>query len=84
MAGLGAIGLGFVWGWLMGSVGGRVRRPLPTGLALGSATLLLTAEVLVLAHSRAVWLFLGGAGLALLLHLGWRRELSDHFGRPRD
>jgi hypothetical protein len=38
--------------------------------------------VFVLVDWQAVALFLGAAGLALLLHLGWRRELRGRFGSP--
>jgi hypothetical protein len=80
---LGSASTGLGWGWLMGSLGGRVHRPLLDGLALSAATLLLAIEVFVLVDWRALALFLGAAGLALLLHLGWRRELRDRFEPPR-
>lgn len=79
---LGSAGTGLVWGWLMGRLGGRVRQPLRDGLALGAATLFLAGEVLVLVDWQALALFLGATGLALLVHLGWRRELRDRFGPP--
>jgi membrane protein implicated in regulation of membrane protease activity len=79
---LGSIGLGLVWGWLMGSLSSRGRRLLRNGLALSTATFIFAIEVFLLAGWRAVALFLGAAASALLLHVLWRRELRRRFGPP--
>jgi NhaP-type Na+/H+ or K+/H+ antiporter len=75
---LGGIGLGLVWGWLLGSLEGRVSRPLRSVLFLSIATLLLGVEVLVFADVSKVLLFLGSATLSLLLRIGWQHELRRH------
>ncbi len=72
--------MGLVWGWLLGSLGGRVRRPQVVGWSASSATLLSAAVVQMFGGWPGVWLFLGATALALLLHLGWRRELRDRYG----
>jgi hypothetical protein len=80
---LGSIGLGLVWGWLIGSLQEQVRKPGWTILAVGGATLGLATEVLLLAGGVMVVLFMAATGLALLLHLGWRQDLHDRFIGPK-
>lgn len=77
---LGSVGIGLVWGWLLGNLEGRVRRPLVVGWSTSLATLLLATLVLMFTDRRALWLFLGAAALSLLLHLAWRQELRRRFG----
>lgn len=79
---VGGVGLGLMWGWLIGIVGNRPRRPLLAGLALTGATLLLALEVLLLTQWIVLALFLGATGLAWVLHILWRRELLRRFGPP--
>lgn len=80
---LGSVGIGLVWGWLLGSLGGRVRRPQLVGWSASAATLLVAVVVRWFADGRALWLFVGAAALSLLLHLGWRQELRRRFGASR-
>lgn len=77
---LGSVGLGLVWGWLLGSLGGRVRRPLLVGWSTSLATLLVATLVLMITDRRELWFFLGATALSLLLHLAWRQELRRRFG----
>ena len=79
---LGSAGLGLVWGWLNGSIGRRVRHSPRTALMLGAATLLLGAEVLLLAGWRALLVYLAATALAVLCHLRWRRGLAARFRPP--
>lgn len=79
---LGSMGLGLVWGWLMGGLSGRGGRLLLNGLALSTATLVFAIEVFLLAGWRALAPFLGAAAFALLLHVLWRRDLRKRFGLP--
>lgn len=76
---LGNIGLGLVWGWLIGRLEDSVHRVLSSVLAVGISTLLLAAEIYLFSSWRGAFLFLGAVGLAWLLHLGWRRELRQRF-----
>lgn len=80
---LGTIGLGLVWGWLIGNLQEQVRKPWRTVLTVGGATLTFAAEVLLLASEVMVVLFIAAAGLALLLHLGWRQDLHNRFVGPK-
>ncbi len=80
---VGSGGLGLAWGWLLGIFVGSVRKPVRTALALGAATTLAAAELTVFADRQALLLFLGGAALTLLLHLGWRYELRHRFSKYR-
>lgn len=75
MAYLGSIGLGLVWGWLIGFLEGRILRPGVVIVASTISTLVLTVEVYWLAGLRATPFFLIGAGVVLFLHSQWRREL---------
>jgi len=79
---VGSMGLGLVWGWLMGSLSGRGGRLLRNGLALSAATLAFAAEVILLAGWQAVAFFLGATALALLSCVLWRRDLRRRFGLP--
>ena len=80
---LGSIGLGFVWGWLVGSLRGQLHRLWQTSLAVMVATLILATEVTLLTNWRMVppFLFLGTTSFSLLLHLTWRRQLRHRFDR---
>ena len=75
---MGSIGVGLVWGWLMGSCGPRIYRLIAT--AFSTATILLTFLVFELVNWRSVIAFLCATGLALLLNLVWRRELRERYG----
>lgn len=75
IAALGSVGLGLVWGWLLGMLGGRRPRPMRNGLILGIASLLPAAQLLLLVNWRALALFGGAVAVAFLLHLGWLRRL---------
>ena len=71
---LGSVGLGLVWGWLLGVL---TRRKGFRGinLTLIPAMLGQMGEILVLANGRALALFIGATVLALLLYLAWQQEL---------
>lgn len=77
---IGSIGMGLVWGWLLGSLGGRVWRPQLVGWSTSLATALVAFVVLMFADRRGLWFFLGATALSLLLHLAWRQELRRRFG----
>lgn len=77
---LGSTGVGFVWGWLMAGVFGSGRKPRLNLLLLSLATALILAEVSWLAGWRSAAFVLGAAGVAFMLHLGWRRQLCNRFG----
>jgi peptidoglycan/LPS O-acetylase OafA/YrhL len=84
IATLGSIGLGLVWGWMLGMLGGRHRAsdrrwPVRNVLILGAASLLLAAQVFLLANWQALALFGGAAAVALLFHLGWLRHLRARY-----
>lgn len=77
---LGSIGIGMVWGWLLGSLEGRVRQHQLVGWATSLATLLASTVVFLFTDKRGLWFFLGATALSLLLHLAWRQELRRRFG----
>jgi hypothetical protein len=80
IATLGSIGLGLVWGWLMGGLSGQSGRLQRNGLALSAATLAFAVEVFLLASWQAVAFFLGATVFALVSHVLWRRDLRRRFG----
>jgi hypothetical protein len=75
---LGNIGIGLVWGWLLGSLYGRVRWPLPTGLAAAASTLLLGLPVLWFTDWRGVIVCAASILCAALAHVLWRRAIRSH------
>ena len=77
---LGSVGIGMVWGWLLGSFAGRVRHPFRTGIAAGLATAAVAGGCFLLAGSRPLPLLLGATALAALLHAGWRQQLARRVG----
>lgn len=78
---LGSIGVGLVWGWLLGGVGDTVRGSLRNVLPVLVATSLLLLQVYWLASWSGIESSFGALVLALLLHLGWRRALRQRFGQ---
>ena len=67
-------------GWLIGSLGGHIHRPLRAVLAVSLVTLLFAAEVLLLARWLGLIFFLVTTILTFLVHLGWLHILRDRFG----
>lgn len=80
---LGCTGIGLIWGWWIGNLSGRIIRPKLDGLVLGIASLLLAIEVCVLVGLWALVFFWSAGGLALFIHLEWRKKLINRFGPPR-
>jgi len=79
---LGGAGVGLVWGWSMGRLIGLARRTSLNGLVPGVGTILLSIQTYLLADWQPLVLFLGAAGLALLIHLEWLRRLRARCGPP--
>jgi hypothetical protein len=77
---IGSAGIGFLWGWMIGNLIIRVRRPLFDRVVISGATLSMATEVLVMVNGWALAFFLSTTSIAALLHLGWRRELYKRFG----
>jgi uncharacterized membrane protein YeiH len=78
---LGNVGLGLVWGWLIGSASrGTHQRPVWTSVVLSGATLLFCLASFLFSGWRAVIALLVAAGLALFVHLLWQRTIHDRFG----
>ena len=71
----GSIGLGLVWGWLLGKFDSRIARPGVVGLSLAGATAAWTGELFWLAGLVAVPYFLCGALVTVFLHTQCRKEL---------
>jgi len=78
---LGSVGVGLVWGWLLGGLGDTAQRRFSNVLSVFVATLLLGTEVYLFASWTGAGLFLGALSLALLLHLGWRCSLRQRFNQ---
>ena len=78
---LGSIGVGLVWGWLLGGIGDTARGSLGNVLSVLIATSLLLLEVYWLSSWSGTGISLGALVLSLLLHLGWRRSLRQRFGQ---
>jgi hypothetical protein len=73
---VGAIGLGLVWGWLLILVAGRCRASAAVICKLGFAITVAGAEVFWMAGRQGCAFFIASTAVALMLHLGWRRELT--------
>lgn len=74
---LGNIGVGLVWGWLIGMFErGPHNRTFVNRLVLGASLLLATSGAFLLSGWLAVALLPGAAGLALLTHHIWQRSFQ--------
>ena len=77
---LGSLGVGAVWGWLLGMLSWPALRWVRRLLAVAAATALVGGLVFLLAGWLELCLFLACAGLALASHVMWRRVLFLRFG----
>lgn len=77
IAPIGSFGLGSAWGWLTFLLARGARRVVLTSSVLAGATLLLAAEVFILAGRVSTLTFVLGAALAFLIHLGWNKQLRS-------
>ncbi len=72
---IGSIGIGLVWGWLVGTLEGRVKRSLRGTIGAAASTLAVAVTIYGFEAWRGLAGFLIAAGVALLVHLSWRRSL---------
>lgn len=72
---MGSIGIGLVWGWLIGGLEGRTNQVWPTVFAVFGATLAFCLIVFRYASWAGVAFFLGATVLAFLLHSALNNEL---------
>lgn len=77
---LGALGLGLVWGWLLGLLSAHAANWLRTGVVLGAATIALAVEVLWLTEWKAAAILVIAILLAFLLYFTLRHGLSERYG----
>jgi hypothetical protein len=80
---LGSIGLGLVWGFLLGKFDSGILRPQLVAGVLLAATTVVTAEVFWLAGLRATPYFLLATLTALFVHAQWRRGQTDRHLQSR-
>jgi hypothetical protein len=71
----GSVGIGLVWGWLIGSLTGRTYRPVRTFLSIFLVTSAIAAQVMLFLDWIRLLLFLGAALFALFIHIEWRSTL---------
>ena len=71
---LGSIGIGLVWGWLIGELLGHGQKSFSNIVWVGLATSLAAIEILWLAR-RGFFGFLVATGMSLVINMCWRRHL---------
>ena len=76
----GSIGIGMVWGWLIGNLEGRIHQPQRTIPVIIVATFPIFVEVFLLEDARAVVVLGGAITFTLLIHVFWRRQLRRRYG----
>jgi hypothetical protein len=76
---IGSFAIGMVWGWLLGNLEGRIRRPRQTIPFFALATLAIVASIFWFQEWRGVLFFGAAVGLAFLIHISWRRHLRRRF-----
>lgn len=79
---IGSASIGFVWGWTVGDLITRVRRPLFDGSVIGGSTLIMVAEIFFQVNGLELAFFLSTTSISALLHIWWRREMYKKFGPP--
>lgn len=75
----GAMGIGLVWGWLLGMWFARVRQLLRLSNLGVLVTGVIGAIVLAFTNIELVLAFLVSAVVSLVLHLVWRRILAQRY-----
>ncbi|MBM4288808.1 MAG: hypothetical protein FJ135_11835 [Deltaproteobacteria bacterium] len=76
---LGALGVGLVWGWLLGMNEGRIFRGWRTVPGLALTSLILAAPIVWFQGILGLAGFGGAAFLAWWLHVEWRQTLRQRF-----
>jgi hypothetical protein len=74
---LGSIGIGLVWGWLIGSLRLRQTSLWRSVPLVGLSSLFLALLVVYFLDWYGLAYFAGALMLAALLHVGWRRQLCE-------
>jgi hypothetical protein len=74
------MGTGLVWGWLIGSLEGRIRNPWRTIPAIIIASLVLSLQAFLFQDFAGTGLFWVSMSAAMVIHLFWRRKLRCNFG----
>lgn len=85
----GAIGIGLVWGWLMGMWILPARQLVRAANLALLATVAMGGTIFLLTNQQLLIGFLISEGLSFLLHMLWRREIvrraasiHSHGGKP--
>lgn len=74
---LGGVGIGLVWGWLVGSVSHRTVKLWRAITVIALSTAVLSLLVLYFLNWRNLVSFLIAVLLASLVHAGWRQQLAE-------
>jgi hypothetical protein len=77
LSAFGGLGVGFVWGWLIGNRTGRGPVRLGSTLTLWMSTLVFAAEIFLLTDWLCVALFLAATFFTLESHLLWVSALQS-------
>jgi hypothetical protein len=80
----GCLGIGLVWGWLVGSLEGRMDRPIHTVFAVSLASIAVGVTIFSLQNWRGVACFIAAALFALFVHIWWRRELRQYISTQEE
>lgn len=72
----GAIGIGLVWGWLMGMWIAPARNLVRAANFVLFATIAMGGAISLFTNQQLLIGFLISEGLSFLLHLLWRREIA--------
>jgi hypothetical protein len=78
----GSIGIGLVWGWLVGTLEGRVQRSLRGIVGAIVSTIAVAITIYGFESWSGLALFFLSAGIALLTQLAWRRSLRSRVDTP--
>jgi hypothetical protein len=77
LSAFGGLGVGFVWGWLVGNRSGRGTATFGSALTLCVATLVFAAEIFLVTNWLCVALFLAAMFVALESHFVWVSALQS-------
>ncbi len=76
----GGMGIGLVWGWLIGSLEGRIKNPRLTIPVVIIAILVVSLEIFWFLSWSVTVLFWVSLLSTLAIHLFWRKRLREVFG----
>lgn len=76
----GSLGLGLVWGWLIGMLDYRLHKSVLTFLAVLLSSIIIAAQIIWFLDLIRLSFFIGAVLVAFIIQIGWRSKMIRHEG----